>query len=629
LVITASSAVMTVGGAVPAITPSYSGFANGDTAASLTAQPVCSTAATTSSSAGSYPSVCSGAVDSKYTISYVVGTVAVVAASAPGSGGTTGGVGATLPYVEFEAEDAVTNGVLLGPSRAFGTIAAESSGREAVQLNTAGQYVQFVTTAPANSVVVRYVIPDAAAGGGINATLGLYINGVRTQSLQLTSVYSWLYGGDTNSADKNPANGGAHHFYDEVHALIGELPTGTTVALQRDSQDTAAYYVIDLVDFEEVGPPLAQPAGSISITSYGATPNDGSDDSAAIQAAIAAAASQDKTLWIPPGVFNVVANPLNSSGVSIQGAGMWYSTLAGVNAEFNFSGNNNQLSDFALFGGTVLRNDALPSGLNGPFGTGSTFTNLWIEHQKAAIWAGQGSGPGAPTNGLIIHGVRIRDIFADGVNFCCGTSNSVVEQSSFRNTGDDALASWSLSTAGPINTNNTFKFNTVQNNWRANCFAIYGGSGTTVEDSLCSDTVNYPGILIGSQFTPYPFAGATTAQRITLNRTGGTFDGGANGAVEITATDSAINSPVILDNILINSSTLSGIQIEGPYPISALWLRNITDSDAGTQGIWVFSNASGSVQATNVVITNPGAQPLENDAGSAFIFNQISGDSGW
>ena len=53
----------------PTITPSYSGFVNGDTAASLTTQPTCSTTATSSSSVGTYASTCSGAADPNYMIS--------------------------------------------------------------------------------------------------------------------------------------------------------------------------------------------------------------------------------------------------------------------------------------------------------------------------------------------------------------------------------------------------------------------------------------------------------------------------------------------------------------------------------------------------------------------------------
>ncbi|SPF36756.1 hypothetical protein SBA1_1610006 [Candidatus Sulfotelmatobacter kueseliae] len=81
LTITASSPSMIYGGTVPTITPSYTGFVNGDTAASLTTQPKCSTTATSSSPViGSpyYPSTCSGAADPNYSmITNVPGTVTV------------------------------------------------------------------------------------------------------------------------------------------------------------------------------------------------------------------------------------------------------------------------------------------------------------------------------------------------------------------------------------------------------------------------------------------------------------------------------------------------------------------------------------------------------------------------
>jgi hypothetical protein len=86
--------------------------------------------------------------------------------------------GARLPYVEYEAEDAATNGSLLGPSTTMamngGTlddeIAAESSGRKAVKLSARGQYVRFTTRRRCNSIVLRYVIPDSPSGGGLDAT---------------------------------------------------------------------------------------------------------------------------------------------------------------------------------------------------------------------------------------------------------------------------------------------------------------------------------------------------------------------------------------------------------------------------------------------------------------------------
>jgi hypothetical protein len=54
---------------------------NGDSADSLTTPPTCSSAATSTSPVGSYPSTCNGAVDANYVISYVAGVVRVTAAA--------------------------------------------------------------------------------------------------------------------------------------------------------------------------------------------------------------------------------------------------------------------------------------------------------------------------------------------------------------------------------------------------------------------------------------------------------------------------------------------------------------------------------------------------------------------
>jgi uncharacterized repeat protein (TIGR01451 family) len=79
LTITADSKTKAYGAPLPALTASYSGFVNGDSAASLTTQPTLSTTATAAShvAGNPYSITASGAVDSDYTISYVAGTLTV------------------------------------------------------------------------------------------------------------------------------------------------------------------------------------------------------------------------------------------------------------------------------------------------------------------------------------------------------------------------------------------------------------------------------------------------------------------------------------------------------------------------------------------------------------------------
>jgi hypothetical protein len=81
--ITASSATVTYGDPVPAITPGYSGFVNNEDSSVLTTQTTCTTTYTSSSNAGSAQTTsCSGAAATNYTFKYVGGTVTVNKANA-------------------------------------------------------------------------------------------------------------------------------------------------------------------------------------------------------------------------------------------------------------------------------------------------------------------------------------------------------------------------------------------------------------------------------------------------------------------------------------------------------------------------------------------------------------------
>lgn len=83
LTITANDQTKTYGAAIPALTASYTGFANGDTPADLATLPTLSTTATASSplAGNPYAITASGAADPDYNISYVSGTLTVTAAS--------------------------------------------------------------------------------------------------------------------------------------------------------------------------------------------------------------------------------------------------------------------------------------------------------------------------------------------------------------------------------------------------------------------------------------------------------------------------------------------------------------------------------------------------------------------
>jgi alpha-1,3-glucanase-like protein len=547
--------------------------------------------------------------------------------------------GAGLPYQEYEAESGMTNGTVLGPSRAvndanvFNSMAGESSGRMAVKLSASGQYVSFTSQCEANGIVVRYALPDSADGSGTSATLGLYVNGARVQTLNLTSHYAWAYGDPVMSTTttNNPSDGYARHYFDETRLLLPtNIPAQATVELRKDDQDMAPYYVIDFIDLEQVPAAIERPANSLSITDYGATPNDSSDDALWIRNCINDAEAQGKIVWIPPGIYNDSSMPFTVQGVTIQGAGMWYSTIQGAGAQFTCGGSGCQFLDFSLSGAVTARDDSNSiHALGGSFGTGSALTGIWVEHYTTGPWVGVGNA--AVTNGLMVHGCRFRDLFADGINLTVGTSNSVVEQTSARNTGDDAFASWSVGSSS-ANANNVFRFDTAQLPWRANCFAIYGGTSNSITDSVCTDVVTYPGIFINQGFDSTPFGGTTSVDRDTLLRAGGDAFGTPWGALTVSGSQaSSAITGVQVQDVDIESSTFAGVYIVGPKDaIDGLSLNGVTIANPGTDGIFVDQTAVGNATATDVVVTGPGSGAgLNNQASASFTINRGPGNAGW
>ncbi|MFC9688076.1 CBM35 domain-containing protein [Kribbella sp. NPDC056951] len=532
--------------------------------------------------------------------------------------------GATVPYTEYEAENASMNGVTIGPDRTYRTVASESSGRRAVRLDNAGKYVDFTLTKPTNSLVVRYSIPDNAAGTGITAPLGIYTGGSKVKDLQLTSAYSWVYGNYPFPND--PGLGGGHRFYDEARTTLPSYPAGTVLRLQND---TSTPITIDLIDTEVVAPAYVVPANSVDLTAYGAV-SGGGDDTAAFNSAISAAKSAGKTLWIPSGTFDLTAR-VNVDNVTVRGAGMWYSTIRGNAGRGGLfaTGSNVQLADFTFAGDVRYRDPdgqvTTDSAIEGNFGTGSLIHNVWIEHSKTGIWANSG------TDGLYIVGVRIRDQFADGLNLNTFSGdgspvrNARVDQSVFRNTGDDAMAMWSFNSAV---SDCAFTFNTATLPALANTAAIYGGVNNRIEDNLLSDTVyTASGITLSTWHSAQPFGGTTVVQRNTITRAGGfnTDWNSSQGGLWLYAEAREITAPILIKDVDIIDSTYQGILMSWQKTVSNITFDHVKVQNTGTYGIDVQVAGSGSFSYVTVSGTPSGG--LNNTAG--FVLNRGSGNSGF
>jgi hypothetical protein len=554
-------------------------------------------------------------------------TAQASAAPAATAAAVTGGSGASLPYAEVQAENSPTNGSIIGPSYTQGQLADEASGREAVSLQGSGSYVTFTTPIATNSIDFRYSIPDTSSGSVYTAPLSLYVNGTKQTDFSLTNAYSWYYGSYpfTNTPGSNP-----HHFYDEAHRLFGTTyPAGTTFKLQVDSEDTASSYTIDLADFEDVGAALTQPAGSVSVTSEGADPTGAADSTNAFNAAISAAGAGG-TVWIPAGTYNVPGH-ISVNNVTIAGAGMWYSTIAGTAPGFygNSAPNpstNVHLQNFAISGNVQQRDDsAQVNGIGGAL-SNSTVSNIWIEHMKVGAWMD------GPMTNLTFSGVRIRDTTADGINLHGGVTGSTITNSDVRNTGDDGIALWADSGIG-ADSQDTISNNTVQLQQLANGIAGYGGNNNTISGNRVVDTglTQGGGIQVGQRFSSTP-VGLYTISNNTLIRDGDldpNWQFGV-GALWFDGSQGTIAGPINVSNTLIQQSPYEAIQwVEGT--INGVNLNGVSIQGTGTFALQ--EQTGGTASATNVTATgvaqaNAGNAPSYSCEGSGFTITDGGGNSG-
>lgn len=553
--------------------------------------------------------------------------------------------GATVPFTTYEAEAGTTTGTKLTPSRKYTTDAAEASGRSAVQLTGTGQHVQFTLTSPANALIVRASVPD-----GTTAPLAVYAGGSKVADVSLTSKYSWMYGPYPFAEGLGGVR--PHRFFDDARVLLPQThPAGTVIRLAKDTS-ASSYITVDLVDAEAAAPATTAPAGYVDVRSHGANPGDGADDSAGIRAAVSAAqGTTAKGVWLPPGAYNL-DSLVNLSGVDVRGAGIWHTVLNGANRRGGFviTGADSTIADLTFDGDVTTRDpDAAPNSdsfIEVESGNASTVFNVATNHAKTGLWLKQ-------ADGFYAAGLRIRNTMADGLNINgnSGPTNNVrVEQSTFRNTGDDAMAMWSWNPNSAVS-RSVFAFNTIALPVLANGAAIYGGTDNRIEDSLISDTVfNGGGVMVSSWHDAKPFGGTTAVQRTTFTRTGThNWDWNTHtGAVWLFAERADIAGTLVLKDLEVNDSSYHGMLFSWNKAITDVTVDNVringtggaTDAFTDDNGIAVsnanshgmhFNLVTGTGRFDRVTVTGvkgAGSQGMVNDE-NRYTVQRGSGNSGW
>ena len=415
------------------------------------------------------------------------------------------------PYTRYEADVATGTGTVLSVSNSSSAsqqnIAYEGSERKAVQLSS-GQFREWTVDRTFRGIVVRAAGADnATSTNGKDASAKIYINGAEAGTLTFQSSWGWKNLTD-NSNYVNTTNRNPRMRYDEQRYLHNTtMPSGTKIRIESTTNNL----FLDFIEIEDVAPAMTCPAG---YTQYN---GNGSDLQSWLD-------SHGGNVFIPEGTYNVPQNVnIGGGGRTVQGAGMWYTTL-----HFTGWGVNNlgisayatvNLKDMRLTSGRNSRSDN-HKGLNGGWKTGSVIENVWVEHFECGAWFQQG------TEGLTIRHCRFRSNYADGINFCTNSNGNTVEFCNFRNNGDDDMAVWPAN--GPSN-NNTYRFSTAEHCWFASSCALYGGSGNKWENIIVRDNWDV-GLRSNSSFGGSGFGSGNLMSNIDVIRCGTTYGPYDNGA---------------------------------------------------------------------------------------------------
>ncbi len=502
------------------------------------------------------------------------------------------------PYVRYEAgANSLGGGAeLLTFSMNQADLQFEATDREAVKLNSTGQFVEWTSSNAGQGMVIRFSMPDAPGGGGLNGSLGLYIDGQFYADIPLTSKWSYNYFDNVNSGDPNiprndpGTNRTVRMLYDEKRIKLDtEYPSGTTFRLERNSSSGGIdYYIVDFMELEPIPSPVAFNSSTMrSVVEFGATADDGTVDTQAFVNAVNTVRNTGEILYIPEGTFDLNFKWSIGHDVSIQGAGMWYTELhytqgtpsaGGISAD----GSNVHLADFYMSTENTIRT-ADYKGITGSYGANSTVDRVWVVHHETGAWIWQVNG--VATSNFVMSHCRLRNNYADGINFSSGTTNSICEHSDMRNNLDDAMASWSPSDGPTASMFNEFRYNTAENTLRAAGVGFFGGGGHKAHHLIVKDNTE-AGLRINSDFPGYQFTNDEIEfSNITVIGSGTNANLWWNryGAIDIFTRLYDITN-VRFDNIDIFDSQKDAIfiyTVNPSYSIQNLMLHNITVNGTG------------------------------------------------
>lgn len=517
------------------------------------------------------------------------------------------------PYFRYEAEPGHCtgySGTFLEQTDDQTYLQSEASNQQAITIGNGG-YVEWSNdSGEADGVTLRFSVP-----WNTTATVAVYAGDEKLGEMALDAGHSWQFCKKEQGSRSYKPEFYSQHVYndrdfarmrfDEKHTLLSrDLRSGEKFSI-RNLSDTPV-----TVDFLEI-----EKARKVEYQDGWVRWNQSIKNN--LQEFINE--NQGKTIYIDQDYVGIWGK-LSPGSCTLQGRGIFYTELHWEQNGAGFNSFGGQVKDMYLSSYQQQRYDAgnySPGTYSSPGkcfnGNVGYVENVLVEHFECGGWLEGGDG-------AHFNHCRFRNNYADGINFR-NASNCTFEHSSFRNNGDDDMASWN-SYKG--NSNNTFRYCTAENNWRASSLAFFGGNNHRAENLLVKDALEN-GVRLVTDFDGegYGTPGATF-RNISIVHCAcikgevgrhGDFWGVDEGALHIESSSKYDLTNQNLYDIDVYDSRGNAVFIgSGSKSMDNIEIKGINVHgvrDAGSYAFY-FENPKGSASISDITVEGIGADQLTN-----------------
>ena len=523
----------------------------------------------------------------------------------------------TRPYERYEAEAdwCMTNGEFLPASDDQRLLQSEASHQQALQLINPNDYVAWRINTPGDGLTIRFSLPDNEIGTGTIGNLHIYAEDEKVGELTLDSYWAWQYCTETYPVNTPIENSVIRMRFDEQHLRLSRpIEHGEELRLVK-VDDNQIPYTIDFIELEMV----PEPVTFESIESDNKVQYDGTS----LQDFVSL--HRGKIIYIPAGKWDVAKRiHINYDNTHLVGAGMWYTEIffsapsdnSSTYSQRGFETNRSNIRIEGMYINTInnqryYNNDnskQVGKTFMGSWGKNSVIRDCWTEHFECGGWIADYSG--TSSENLLVEHCRFRNHYADGINASQASKGHTIQYCSFRNNGDDDMASW---TTARMCENVCYAYCTAENNWRASSLGFFGGTNHYAHHIAIFDPLEC-GVRINADFDGKGFgeSGMIRLHDITIVHAGcirgqkgtsGDFWGNMQGAFNVGPTGKYVVRNIQIENVDVIDSRQHAFYIAGGRnAVENLILRDIHIRNAATG--FHFVSAKGNATYCNLTFEN-------------------------